>query len=325
MINPYKILNYNIYDVFYNTNEKNYVLIGYQNIINFSYNIYLIIDNIKYKFNVYVCSHGHSLIYTCNNNIKLDKISLLIENNLLETNVNFYEEYPDEIIMSTLILNENAYIKQWIKYNLILGINRFIIYDNNVDKDEELTDILSEYIEKNIVILIKWDYDYDKKAQPTQQNHSLYVYKSSKYIGFFDVDEYINPQIPKFNLDILFNEIILFNNFNLYEIGSFRLLCKIFVNTNNQSEDDFNFLDIYNCHNICYHGREKNFIIPKNVNIFCIHVIVDGKQMVNISENLIYFNHYMFLNKNDRCRNYLPESYDNTIINIKKFCLNNVI
>ena len=41
-----------------------------------------------------------------------------------------YPELKDEIIMSTLVHNEDNYIKQWIIYHLNIGINRIIIYDN---------------------------------------------------------------------------------------------------------------------------------------------------------------------------------------------------
>jgi len=315
MKQPHNILKYNIYDVLYNKTEKYYVLIASQNIKNIFDDIFLIIDNIKYKFYVKICNHGHTLIYICNNNLFQDCITLHINDDIILTKVNIYDEFPNEIIMSTLVLDENDYIIQWIKYNFYLGITKFIIY-NNSHKDD-IMNLLNEFIDNKefplSIILIKWEYEYNKNAQPTHQNHTLYAYKSSKYIGFFDIDEYINPQIKNINLYSLFESILLSNNLNYNNIGSIRILCKIFVNSNKQSEKNYDFLKIYNCHNICYNCREKNFIIPKNVEIFCIHVIVEGKQMINISENLIFFNHYMFLNKTDRYRDYIPELYDDSI------------
>ena len=33
--------------------------------------------------------------------------------------------------MSTLVKDEDKYIKQWIEFHLNIGIKRFIIYDNS--------------------------------------------------------------------------------------------------------------------------------------------------------------------------------------------------
>ena len=98
--------------------------------------------------------------------------------------------------MSTIVKDEDNYIKQWIKFNLNIGIEKFIIYDNSTKNT--LYNLLREYIDQNIVYIIKWTYPYrlDKKrssapdAQTTQQNHSLNAFNTSKYIGFFDIDEY---------------------------------------------------------------------------------------------------------------------------------------
>jgi hypothetical protein len=71
-----------------------------------------------------------------------------------------------------------------------------------------LAQLLHEYIEKQIVILIKWSYNYvGENAQMTQQNHSIYAFQTSKYIGLLDVDEYINIQ-KKIKIGDYFNELI---------------------------------------------------------------------------------------------------------------------
>ena len=59
----------------------------------------------------------------------------------------------------------------------------------------------------------------------------------------------------------------------------------------------YDFLSIYNCEEITKNGREKNFVIPKNVRTYSIHAITSGEQMFTIDSKYIYFNHYIFLNK----------------------------
>lgn len=102
------------------------------------------------------------------------------------------------------------------------------------------------------------------------------------------------------NISNFFINLIKNDKINVNNIGSFRLLNKFFYNPNNLPTNDFEFLKIYNCDNIKKKGHEKNFVIPKNVYIFCVHMVIYGKQMYNISEKKIYFNHYFFLNKLNR-------------------------
>jgi hypothetical protein len=129
-----------------------------------------------------------------------------------------YPEFKDEIIMSTIVKDEDEYIKPWIDYHLNLGISRFIIYDNS--PNNTLCGVLDDYIQKNIVLLIKWAYPYllpisGLSGQTTQQNHSIYAFQTSKYIGLFDIDEYINPQGTQ-TVNEVFEKLIVnkINNLN---------------------------------------------------------------------------------------------------------------
>ena len=111
--------------------------------------------------------------------------------------------------MSTMVYNEDNYIRQWIQFHLNIGVTRFIIYDNSkindyksyksVEKSSDLKKVLSDFIEKGIVVLIEWSYPKRLNisgisGQTTHQNHSIYAFRNSKYIGLFDIDEYINMQ-----------------------------------------------------------------------------------------------------------------------------------
>lgn len=107
----------------------------------------------------------------------------------IEILVKKYPNFKDEIIFSTLLKDEDDFILTWINYHLKLGVSRFIIYDNS--NNFTLSKILNEYINKKIVLLIKWIYPYYRNinginvtCQPEHQNHSIYAFKNSKYIVF---------------------------------------------------------------------------------------------------------------------------------------------
>jgi len=310
MYNPICIQNYMIYDIFHN--DTNHIIIISPNETN-CLNINYIEENIKFKLKV--CPHNHTYIYISDNTVEYkEKIKLKINNEVIETRVNKYPECKNMILMSTLVLNEDNYIKQWINFHSNIGIDKFIIYDNagiddkksyhSIEKNSDLKNLLKDYIENKKVILIKWPYPKrlnksGLSGQTTQQNHSIYAFQNSKYIGLFDIDEYVNMQNEK-NIKLFFEKTIKNYKINTKEIGGFHLYNKYFYNPLNLPTNNYNFLKIYNCSKIIYNMQEKIFIIPKNIETFSIHVITRGKKAYILNEKEIYFNHYFFLNKKDR-------------------------
>jgi hypothetical protein len=264
------------------------------------------INDILLNFQVEICSHGHAHIYYLyNETFVYDEnktYDIIIDDENVTTKINNYPKFENEIIMSTIVKNEDKYILQWIQYHNKLGITRFIIYDNSTDNT--LHTLLSKNITNNIFIVINWQYEHI--FQQTQQNHSIHAFNKSKYIGLFDIDEYINLQEPYIQIDNFLSDIIKIDDVNIDAIGGFQLLNKLFFNPNNLPDDNYNFLQIYNCDTISLSGRAKCFVIPKNVKTFSAHVITNGLPIKYIGENYAYFNHYFFLNKTDRGFNNTP-------------------
>uniref|UniRef100_A0A6C0HYN4 Glycosyltransferase family 92 protein n=1 Tax=viral metagenome TaxID=1070528 RepID=A0A6C0HYN4_9ZZZZ len=298
-IKPIFIPYFNIYDIFYNDDNQLVIIIPSEReppIIN-----YISSENEIFSFNLYNCPHNHTYIYTLNIEYK-ENVKLIINNNIVETKVNKYLVYKDEIIFSTIVKDEDDYVKTWIDFHLKLGIQRFIIYDNS--NKNTLSNILSKYLQNNIVLLINWQYPYRLpvsgiSGQTTQQNHSIYAFKNSKYIGLFDVDEYLNIQCKK-NVNVFFEELILKEKIDVEKISSFKISNKFFYNPNNLPTNGCNFLRIFDCDKITENGREKNFVIPKNVETFSVHMVTSGKPMYDVCYKYVFFNHYYFLNKNYR-------------------------
>ena len=152
MENPNYIERHNIYDIFYNDDNK-LVIIG--PFINNKKIFYINEDNRILPFNLSICPHRHTCVYSIET-IYNKNIKIIIDNEFIETYVNKYPSFKDEIIFSTIVKDEDNYIKQWIDFHLNLGVTRFIIYDNSTK--ETLVDLLKEYIGKKQVLLFKWQY-----------------------------------------------------------------------------------------------------------------------------------------------------------------------
>jgi len=320
MYNPIHIDKFQIYDIFHNTLDNIVIVSPWS-----SKSLDIIYKGIK--FDTIICPHKHTLLYVLKDKLTYTNIiELNIDGQIITTEVNKYPNFENEIIMSTIVCNEDDYIQQWIKFHHNIGVDRFIIYDNKIDnnmKSSNLECVLEDFINDGLVILIKWNYPYRLKisgisGQTTQQNHSLWAFKSCKYIGMFDVDEYVNIQTVDANINSFFDNLIDIKTINTNDIGSFTLLNKLFYNPDDLPTDGYNFLKIYNCDKITLSGREKNFVIPKNTSIYCVHKVLRGKRMYVVPYSMLYFNHYFFLNKSNRGKN-KTELIDRSIIKHTKF------
>lgn len=332
MYNPVFNKKYNIYDIFY-CNDTLYVI---RPTLNPGINIKTI--ETHEIFYTLICPENNFHLHYLKTNYT-PNIILSINDEIIEFKVNRFPCYFNKMIMSTLVKREDNYLPQWIEYHKQLGVQHFIIYDNvssNVPHFNELThdDIrinpsetdlvktLKSYIEDGTAIVINWPYPYCIKnaggrAQLLQQNHSLYAFRTSKYIGYFDVDEYINPQGYTSISDAL-EETIRRQDLSIKEVGSFSLRNRWFYNPLEQDNAGHNFLYIDHCDTITKEGHEKSFVIPENINIFCIHNSILGKKRIWVDPNLMRFNHYCYLNKKERGRT-LKGLYDNSITSHLKY------
>ena len=114
---PVHIDEYNIYDIIHNDNNKIILIVARfskdQLPLNIIYN--------EQKLDFFDCKHKHTFVYYTKNEVVYKKqIELLINGKNMLLNVSKYPEFKDEIIMSTLVKNENKNIRQWITFHLSL-------------------------------------------------------------------------------------------------------------------------------------------------------------------------------------------------------------
>lgn len=255
---------HNVYDCFH-SDEGNIVLVSpmEQEKVNISYK-----DQV---FEVFTCSHKHTYIYVLKNQTYEPSIQLCIDKKNLAMNVKKYPAFPNKVIMSTLVYNEDSYIRQWIIFHKRLGIEHFIIYDNSkiddkrsyksMEKSSHLPKVLEDFIADGTVLLLNWPYPKRMKksgisGQTTQQCHSLWAFRTSLYIGFFDIDEYVNMQQHKSIPEFLASEVS-------EDIGSIALCNKDFYNPDNKPTNSFNFLKIYDCNKIILDVKKRILLFQR--------------------------------------------------------------
>ena len=93
----------------------------------------------------------------------------------------------------SIMKNEAPYVKEWLDYHLLAGVEHFYIYDN--DSPDNLKEILQPYIDAGTVT---YKFYPGKARQYEAYNEAVQKYKFfCRYIAFIDADEFIFPQENK--------------------------------------------------------------------------------------------------------------------------------
>ncbi|MCL2066578.1 MAG: glycosyltransferase family 92 protein [Treponema sp.] len=105
------------------------------------------------------------------------------------------------LAVAAIVKNEVPYIAEWIEYHLIVGVQKFFIYDN--ESTDNLYEYLKPYINNGIVEYIFFP---GKRQQVAVYNDALNRYKYSCYwLSFIDIDEYLTlvsgETLPEFLRD----------------------------------------------------------------------------------------------------------------------------
>lgn len=110
--------------------------------------------------------------------------------NSLEDSLRNSKEKKDiRMALVLIIKNEARYVREWIEFHNMLGVEHFYIYDN--ESTDNLSEVLRPYVEKGLVTLQSWP---GKIAQLPSYNHALSYYKMDcEYMGFIDTDEFLFP------------------------------------------------------------------------------------------------------------------------------------
>lgn len=94
------------------------------------------------------------------------------------------------VSICAIFKNEGPYLKEWITFHKIVGVDHFYMYNNN--SDDAYAEILRPYIESGDVTLIDWPHN---QAQMRAYNHCISNYRGeTKWLGFIDLDEFVVPR-----------------------------------------------------------------------------------------------------------------------------------
>ena len=109
-----------------------------------------------------------------------------------------------DLAVVAIFKDEARYLKEWLDYHLLAGVDHFYLYNNNSSDNYE--EILAPYVEANLVTLINCP---GKVMQMTAYNNALNRFRFfCRYIAFIDLDEFILPRTNKSIVEVV-DEILL--------------------------------------------------------------------------------------------------------------------
>ena len=104
-----------------------------------------------------------------------------------------------ELAIVAILKNEAPYIKEWIDYHLLAGVEHFYLYDN--DSEDNLREVLQPYIKADVVDCESVE---GKNAQMFVYNAAVDKLKfECRYLAFIDADEFLLPRGSKSVKDVL--------------------------------------------------------------------------------------------------------------------------
>ena len=193
-----------------------------------------------------------------------------------------------KVSICAIFKNEALYLKEWIEYHKIVGVEHFYLYNNNSEDNYE--EILKPYIADGSVTFTQWP---QNQAQMQCYHNAIERFSSeTEWLTFIDIDEFIVPNTT----DNIYDFLKPFQKNRPVVIAYWRMFGtsgKISRDTNNLVTEDLTicwnkYVDIGKVFfNTAY---QINFQSPKNSAMHTMWGLYKGKELppVNIFDKICF-------------------------------------
>lgn len=119
------------------------------------------------------------------------------EKNGITSKVKKSKKYKYDLAICAIFRDEAPYLKEWIEFHRLLGVEHFYLYNNRSSDDYKT--VLKHYIKKGIVELTDWNYSYENIGRWSPIQCSSYtdcMMKNKgkvKWLAILDIDEFLFP------------------------------------------------------------------------------------------------------------------------------------
>ncbi|XP_065882261.1 glycosyltransferase family 92 protein At1g27200 [Euphorbia lathyris] len=208
------------------------------------------------------------------------KVSIeILEGKKLVPSVAYYTPYRRKIAISqqkhqmcatTMVYNVAKFLREWVTYHSTIGVDKFILYDNQ--SDDDLQSVVTELNEEGFDIeTFLWIWP---KTQEAGFSHAaLLANNSCKWMMYADVDEFIfspsweNSTQPDHDMiDSLLKSIEEEN------LGELSIKCNEFGPSNQQSHPSVGVMQGYNCRRR-FDNRHKSIVLLKAIDYSLLNAV----------------------------------------------------
>ncbi|XP_028091295.1 glycosyltransferase family 92 protein RCOM_0530710-like [Camellia sinensis] len=206
-------------------------------------------------------------------------------------------EQPKSLLCAcTMVYNVAKFLKEWVVYHSSIGVDRFILYDN--ESDDDLQRVVQELVQEgyNVTILF-WLWP---KTQEAGFSHSaIYANTSCSWMMYIDVDEFVySPSwlnSPNPSHQMLKS---LLPQSPSSKIGQVMISCYEFGPSNQSSHPLMGVTQGYNCRRRS-DNRHKSIVLLDAVDESLLNVIhhfklKQGYREMKMSVEDAVVNHYKF-------------------------------
>lgn len=94
------------------------------------------------------------------------------------------------VSICAIFKNEAPYLKEWLEFHHLVGVEHFYLYNNN--SEDDYLSVLHPYIDRGWVTLVQWP--YNQKQMESYQDCIAKYASETKWLGFIDLDEFVVPK-----------------------------------------------------------------------------------------------------------------------------------
>ena len=98
-------------------------------------------------------------------------------------------KYPYKLSVVAIMKDEGPYLREWIEYHKLVGVEKFYLYNNG--STDDTVEILSPYVKSGLVELI--DFPGEKKQIPAYDDCVARHKMDTKWLALIDLDEFMVP------------------------------------------------------------------------------------------------------------------------------------
>lgn len=105
--------------------------------------------------------------------------------NIIKSDKN--KSFVDDLSVVAIMKNEGAYLKEWLDFHIMVGVQKFYLYDN--ESTDDTLEILKPYIKRKIVVYTYWP---GAAQQIPAYRDAVNKYSNdSRWMAFIDLDEFL--------------------------------------------------------------------------------------------------------------------------------------